>query len=398
MRKLVTIMILTSLLVVNLTVPALAYQPQDVTQDHWALEYISPLLDKGIMYVYQDGSFEPNQPITRGEFAYSLAKALELQPAIVSQLTDIANHQAKGYISALVNKEIITGYPDQTFRPEKRITRAEIITMLARSLKLNQDQKQINLDSNFYSDLKDTHWARNFITLSTRLGIINGYPNGEFKPNNYVTRAESAKLLVKLMNLETVAGEIVETYPISKLVKVKVDNEIKTFRLTNNNLIGRNNRQVGLDEMLVSDNAFLILNKDNKVAYLKAYGLIKEKDVAEKVSDMTNDLFTAEQLVDIANQNWNEVTPELKNKLAMNLLEQGLTAQEVQAILSKDWNTLKETSKSRLIEAISLNTNIPRNIVKAVANGNLDAAKESAKTNLINTGLRKLMSNSSLLS
>ncbi|GAB6138221.1 S-layer homology domain-containing protein [Halanaerobaculum tunisiense] len=398
MRKLVTIMILTSLLVVNLTTAAIAYRPPDVKGNHWALEYISPLLDQGVMYVYQDDNFRPNQSITRGEFAYSLAKALELQPSIVSQLTDIANHPAKGYISALVNKEIITGYPDQTFRPDRRITRAEIMAMLTRSLQLNEEEKQITLNSDFYPDVAPDHWAQNLISLSTRLGLIDGYPSGKFKPNNYVTRAESSKLLVKLTNLEPVDGQIVETYPTSRIVKIKTDNQVKTYHLADNNLIGRNNRLVDLDEMLVSDDAFLILNQQEKVTYLKAYGLIKEKDIAEKLSDMTGETLSSDQLIAIAKGKWEEVTPGLKQKLEMSLLEQGLTAQEVQAVLSQDWDTLQETSKIRLVETISLNTNIPRSIVQAVADQDWEQAKKAAQTTALNSALKQVMNNSDLLS
>ncbi|AGB40419.1 putative S-layer protein [Halobacteroides halobius DSM 5150] len=398
MKKKTLITLLTLLIVFSSTVPVLAYRPQDVKSNHWALKYISPLLDKGIMYVYQNGAFKPDQPITRGEFAYSLAKILQLQPAATSKMTDISNHPAKGYISALVKKEIITGYPDNTFRPHRKITRAEIITMLGRTLQLDDEQKKITVNSIYYSDLSKDHWAYNLIAVSTKLGIINGYPNNEFRPDNYVTRAESAKLLAKLASLKTVTGKVVATYPISNFIKIKVNNKVKTIKVADSSLIGRNNRKIGLKEMLVSDNIFVIINPQNEIIYLKAYGLIKKEDVAKKVSNMTDGLLNTDQIIAISNQNWDAVVPSLRQKLTMSLLNQGLTAQEVHTILNKDWDKLEKLGKARLIEAIALNTNISPKLIKAAANKNWDKAKKLAEVTAINGLLNQFMTNSNLFS
>ena len=396
-KRLTTICLIISIIAI-FSLPVFAYQPPDVSNHHWALPYISQLLDQDIMYIYRDGNFYPNVPTTRSEFAYSLAKALNLKPSITTDMTDITNHPAQGYISALVKEGIITGYPDQTFRPQKKITRAEIITMLARSLNLEEDQKKIKLTTTFYNDVPANHWAQDLISLATRLEIINGYPTGNFKPNDYVTRAESAKLLVKLRNLTTVEGTVVETYPISKKVKIKINNQNQTFDLSRNPLIGRNNQLVDLDEMLVSDSAYLLLNQHQEVIYFKSYGLITKKDVAKEVSDQTNNFFNPEELVKIADGNWNAVTPVLKEKVAVQLFATGLNPKEVQALFSQDWDKMKDLSKSRLVEAVSIATNIPQEIITASLNKDWEKAKELAKDNAVTTALNAIMRNSSLLS
>lgn len=393
-------MIILTLVLIIITIfssPSSAYQPPDISSRHWALTHISQLLDQDIMYVYRDGNFYPNTPITRGEVAYSLAKALSLEPSITTNMTDIINHPAEGYISALVNQKIITGYPDQTFRPQKKITRAEMITMLARSLDLEDDKKKIELTKKSYTDIKD-HWAQDLISLATRLEIINGYPNGTFKPNNYVTRAESAKLLVKLRDLTAVDGTVVETYPLSRKVKIKVNNYNQTFDLGNDPLIGRNNQLVDLEEMLVADSAYLLLNKDQEVIYFKSYGLITKKDVAKEVSDQTSNFFEPDQLVEIADGNWEAVTPTLKEKVARQLFETGLNPQEVNALFQQDWDRMKDLSKDRLVEAVSIATNIPQEIITASLNKDWEKAKELAKDNAVTTALNAIMRNSSLLS
>ncbi|MGM0496181.1 MAG: S-layer homology domain-containing protein [Bacillota bacterium] len=396
-KKLITVNLIL-FIVIAFTIPTFAYQPQDVDNNHWALPYISQLLDQDIMYIYRDGNFYPNTAITRGEFAYSLAKTLDLESSTTTNMTDITNHPAQGYISALVQEEIITGYPDHTFRPNKEITRAEIITMLARSLNLEDQQNKIKITKNSYSDLDSEHWAQELISLSSKLNIINGYPDGTFKPNNYVTRAESAKLLVKLRNFTPVTGTVVETYPLSKKVKINVGDDKQTFDLGPNPLIGRNNQLVELDEMLVSDTAYLLLNQHQEVIYFKAYGLVTKKDVAQEVSEQTNDFFNPDQLIEIADGNWEAVTPTLKEKVAVQLFETGLNPREVNALFNQNWDEMKELSKARLVEAVAIASNIPQEIITASLNKDWDKAKELAKDNAITTALNALMRNSSLLS
>jgi hypothetical protein len=397
LKKLITFNLIL-VLIIAFSVSAFAYQPPDISSQHWASSYISQLLDQDIMYVYRDNNFYPNTPITRGEFAYSLAKSLNLEPSITTSMTDINNHPAEGYISALVKEEIITGYPDQTFRPTKKITRAEIITMLARSLNLEDEQKRIELSQNIYSDLSSDHWAQGLISLATRLDMINGYPDGNFKANNNVTRAESAKLLVKLRNFTPVDGTVTGTYPLSKKVKVNINNQNQTFDLGPNPLIGRNNQLVDLDEMLASDNAYLLLDQKQEVVYFKAYGLITKKDVAKKVSDETKNFFDPEELIKMTDGNWEEVTPILKEKVAVQLFETGLNPEEVNALFNQDWTEMKELSQDRLAEAISLATNIPQEIITASLNKDWDTAKKLAKDNATTTALNAIMRNSSLLS
>ena len=398
MKKNTMLSLLIVFIITIFTSPTFAYRPPDVSTHHWALSEISQLLDQDIMYIYRDGNFYPQTPITRGEFAYSLAKALNLKTRQTTKLTDITNHPAEEYISALVAEEIITGYPDHTFRPQKKITRAEIITMLARGLNLADKKKRISLTDDFYNDLSKEHWAYELISLTTRLKIINGYPDGSFKPNNYVTRAESAKLLVKLNKLTTVDGTVVETYPLSRKVKINVNNYNQTFDLSTNPLIGRNNQLVDLDKMLVSDSAYLLLNQDQEVIYFKSYGLITKEDVAKEVSDQTGNFFQPDQLVKIADGNWEAVTPVLKEKVARELFENGLKPREVKALFEQDWDRMKDLSKNRLVEAVSLATNIPQEIITASLNQDWEKAEELAKDNALTTALNAIMRNSSLLS
>ncbi|WP_027339356.1 S-layer homology domain-containing protein [Halonatronum saccharophilum] len=398
MPKRILTTFLTVFMILALALPAMAYRPQDVATNHWALRYISPLLDDSVMYVYEDGNFYPSQEITRGEFAYSLARALELQPSMISEMSDISNHHARGYISVLVQEGIITGYEDNTFRPYNKITRAEIITMLGRSLSLDDREKGMKLNENYYSDLNQDHWAANLISLSSRLGLVDGYPDGTFKPNNHITRAESAKLLEELRNLTIIEGEINETYPISRMLRVNANGRSENFRVNSNSLIGRNNRFVNLDEMLISDKAYMILNDSNEVIYLKSYGLVTQEDIAQEASDLTNNILGADELISIVEGDWESVTPRIEQEVITSLIDQGLTMNEIQALMDRDWEHLEESGRERLIETISMVTDMPKDLIVAIYNRDWDAARDVAQNTAITRLLTEVMLSSSWLS
>ena len=81
-----------------------------------------------------NGKFNPNAPITRAEFAAIAARFDDKANTTTADFSDIASHWAKNEISAASNNGWITGYPDGTFRPDNKITRAEAMTLVNRVL------------------------------------------------------------------------------------------------------------------------------------------------------------------------------------------------------------------------------------------------------------------------
>lgn len=93
----------------------------------------------------------------------------------------------------------LVGYPDGTFGPSRNMTRAEVTTMFARLIteKIEADKTY----SNTFSDVPKSHWATNYIGYMQQFGIINGYPDGTFRPNASVTRAEFAAIASRFEKL-----------------------------------------------------------------------------------------------------------------------------------------------------------------------------------------------------
>lgn len=150
---------------------------------------------------YPDGTFRPDAAITRAEFTIMLANVLKLEgsssaPAFAD--SEQIGGWAKQDIANAVEAGIVGGYTDGSFRPNARITRAEMATMVARALKLPADSGA----TTGFADHKDIpNWAKGAIEAVQEQGIMNGRGGNKFVPNDTATRAEAVTLLMRILEL-----------------------------------------------------------------------------------------------------------------------------------------------------------------------------------------------------
>ena len=148
---------------------------------------------------YPDGNVKPGGNITRAEVATIFFRLLteEVRTANSTQsnsLSDVSRGQWFNHaISTLSSMGIVKGHNDGTFAPDDPITRAEFAAIAARF-----DDKNTDTSSNF-SDIA-SHWAKDEIGIAANKGWINGYPDGTFRPNQYITRAEAMTLVNRVLN------------------------------------------------------------------------------------------------------------------------------------------------------------------------------------------------------
>ena len=128
----------------------------DVAAGAWYNHAVSTLSAMGIVKGDSDGKFNPNASITRAEFAAIAARFDGNANTSAASFSDIANHWAKDEISAAANNGWITGYTDGTFRPNNRITRAEAMALVNRVLKrLPETDEDLHADMIKWSDNSD---------------------------------------------------------------------------------------------------------------------------------------------------------------------------------------------------------------------------------------------------
>ena len=109
----------------------------------------------------------------------------------VAQASDIAGNWAEPFINALVAKDIIKGYPDGTFKPDRPVTRAEFAALLNKAFDLQPTKA-----ARKFKDVPTNYWAAAVIQKASQAGFIAGYPNGTFAPNQNISRIQSLVALV----------------------------------------------------------------------------------------------------------------------------------------------------------------------------------------------------------
>ncbi|SFM19911.1 S-layer homology domain-containing protein [Salibacterium qingdaonense] len=185
---------LSATLAASLTLPATAGAQSsfsDIGEDFWAGDAISHLEEEGIISGYEDGSFGPNDEVTRGQAALMLSSALNLDTSDRPDpdFSDIEDGtELADAVAAVADEGIIEGYEEE-FQPNADLTRAQMAKVLAAAYDLSGD------NSADFSDVSEDFWAYDHIDALAANGISSGYEDGSFKPGASTTRAQFATFL-----------------------------------------------------------------------------------------------------------------------------------------------------------------------------------------------------------
>lgn len=198
--KKVLVSLLVFTVVLSLSISVFAANFSD-TARHWAKDPIDSLSKDGVITGYADNTFKPDNYVTRAEFSTMIVKMFEPEEeANLSSYRDVS--QSAWYyeaIAKIVAMGPIEGDNNTTIRPNDYITRQEAVVILNRIINLQAgDEKALSI----YSDAgKIASWAKNAIVAYTENGYLNGYEDGTFRPTENITRAEAAKILREVVCL-----------------------------------------------------------------------------------------------------------------------------------------------------------------------------------------------------
>ncbi|WP_198162637.1 S-layer homology domain-containing protein [Halobacillus mangrovi] len=162
----------------------------------WAEPFVNYMVEQDLMNGYPDGTFGLNKRITRAEAAAVLARELELYPQ-KSDFRDVSqSHWAYEYIGAMENAGILSGYKDGTFRPNAYLSREEMAALLVKAYFL-EGRSRVQ-----FSDVSPSRWSYPYIQNLVANEIVNGYPDGTFKPMESIKRGEFAAMMARLLSYE----------------------------------------------------------------------------------------------------------------------------------------------------------------------------------------------------
>jgi hypothetical protein len=198
--------------------PAAVESFPDVPPDYWARPFVEALAKRGIAVGSPDGSFRPDQPVTRAEYAALVQKAFDNQESQGSiAFTDVpSDFWAVPSIDAAVKQGFLKGYPNGSFEPNKQISRLEVLLSLVNGLGLPRPDKPEEAVTLFQDSAKIPQWAVPAAGTAAESNIVVNYPNlDQLKPEQPTTRAEVAALIYQAL----VASGKVESIPSQYIVK-----------------------------------------------------------------------------------------------------------------------------------------------------------------------------------
>lgn len=177
--------------------PPAEQQPQfsDVPASYWASDVINKLSGQGYINGYPDGSFRPDNSISRAEFATVLVKAFKLPAASGKVFDDTANHWAKDHIAAAYAAGIVSGYSENSFGPDDLITREQMAVMIVKAAKIEAATEEIT----FTDGDAASAWSKDALAAAAQAKIMQGYPDGTFAPQNKATRAEAVTVIANAL-------------------------------------------------------------------------------------------------------------------------------------------------------------------------------------------------------
>ncbi|HEY9692093.1 MAG TPA: S-layer homology domain-containing protein [Oculatellaceae cyanobacterium] len=190
----------------------------DVPSNYWARDFIQALAARNIIAGFTDGTFRPETPVTRAQFAAMISKAFQqsnIRTAI--NFVDVpSNYWATGAIRDAYEMGFLTGYPGNVFRPNQNIPREQVLVSLANGLNLTASGSTSS-SLNLFNDITDvSDYARNSIAVAAEKGLVVSYPNvSSLNPRQTATRAEVAAFIYQALVNSGQAQAISSPYIVS---------------------------------------------------------------------------------------------------------------------------------------------------------------------------------------
>ena len=155
----------------------------------------------GYISGYPNGTFQPASSVSRAEAAAMLARFVVVNKPVKASVKDLpADRWYSESMKTLISAGLLSGYEDGTVRPDRTMTRAEMIALIVR-------MKSLASQPATYTDLSVGHWAYQMIGSAQAAGIVSGYPDGSFKPDQEVSRAEMVAMINRAFAYEGSGGD-----------------------------------------------------------------------------------------------------------------------------------------------------------------------------------------------
>ncbi|WP_027400301.1 S-layer homology domain-containing protein [Anaerovorax odorimutans] len=193
---------------------------------HWAEQYINKAVSEGIIEGYKDGTFKPNNAVTRAEFISMVNRALGCTGTANITFNDVS--YSKWYYSDItkaIAATYVAGYSSTSFKPNNPISRQEVAVMISRFVPTHGYNGNLRAYSDYMSV---SNWAYTAFSKINGKGYLGAYSDGKLHPLDSLTRAQTAKILCDIVDKEN----IVTSDPVVKKDGTRLSNKIYSNNVT----------------------------------------------------------------------------------------------------------------------------------------------------------------------
>ncbi len=190
----------------------------DVSSNYWAAQFIQQLSQRGVIAGFPDGSFRPEEPVTRAQFAAMVNKAFQKAPQRQAiNFTDVpSNYWASSAIGQAYTIGFLSGYPGNRFEPNQAIPRQQVLVSLANGLEYAPSGNTESTLQYFNDASNIASYARSPIAAATERQIVVNYPNVKFlNPTATATRAQVAAFIYQALVSSNQASAINSPYVVA---------------------------------------------------------------------------------------------------------------------------------------------------------------------------------------
>lgn len=351
----------------------------------WARDDIRALADQGAVLGYPDGTFKPNQPITRAEFASMLSRALGSETSEGGEdlpYSDVKDHWAEAYIVSLSDKQFLSFVDGEPFEPDRHMVRSEIVDAIMKVVPVSEKFGNLleDIDSSFVDVTPDDELFKK-VEAAEKLGIIPIHFGAAFEPNRTVTRAEAAAMVRRLVSLNVVEGVITSADPAGTIMVATEGDPESKLNISSTTLTVRNGLAARPNALKEGDMVYVVASGSD-ARFVHSIGELTQEDLVARASSAVKGLLTEEEIAALIRGDFDTVEQQLGPKVKERLIDQGLSDEEAEALLSRNWDRIPELLQERAVSSVSEQLGVPPELIVDTVQQKWDSVRSFAEQKL----------------
>lgn len=238
--KKISALALGTLLILNST----SFAFSDLTKTHWAYDNVMNMHNSGIISGFTDNTFRPDVSLTRDQFITLAVKGLNIKnPDVIKEFKDSSNRWSEEFIK--IAGYTMVDYTDTVFRPDDSALREDVAMSIVRLNNLEKEDYDLGILNKFSDKNKISENRKKYVAIAVQNGFMNGNADGTFAPKKALTRAEGATVVLNMLN-KVIEG----TYLLGEELDIKEPESIEELK----DMLNSTSKSLALDIANISSN------------------------------------------------------------------------------------------------------------------------------------------------